>query len=85
MPVRSILVDARQGGFEFGMDVVTPAEFKLSPSKDVSGRKHVYASWSLPQWLIDNEKFQSWARDHMTFVMSFNEFKQFALGFKPAA
>lgn len=57
---QGVYVDKRDGGFEYGMDAVTPVRFVFTVNK--SAPKFAYRSWALPANVISNDHFQSWAR-----------------------
>lgn len=60
--VKSVEVWREDGGFEYGMDAVTPQLFHFTTLARASAKS--YRSWKLPPSVIANPKFQAWANDH---------------------
>ena len=48
------------GGFEYGMDAVTPQRFVFTTLS--RARAGAYRSWKLPPELVNSADFQAWAR-----------------------
>lgn len=71
---RSVYVDTRDGGFEYGMDAVTPVRFLFSVAKNLSAKRY---AWTLPDSVWKSPDFQAWARGaNGGVICSLNELKQ---------
>ena len=79
---RSVEVDTRDGGFEYGMDAVTPVAFEFT--KLARARKGRAYSWSLPADLIESDDFQSWVKVNKGRVVftSLNQLKRLMMEFR---
>jgi len=78
---RSVEVDTRDGGFEYGMDAVTPVAFEFT--KLARARKGRAYSWSLPADLIESADFQSWVKVNKGRVFtSLNQLKRLMMEFR---
>ena len=61
-PYVSAEVMKADGGWEYGMDAVTPVRFEFTTV--ARERKGAYKSWKLPPSAIKNPDFQIWAREN---------------------
>ena len=59
-PYKSAEVMKSNGGFEFGMDAVTPVSWEFTTL--ARARKGAYVSFKLPAEVVGNADFQAWAR-----------------------
>lgn len=63
---------ADNDGLEFGLDPVTPVLFKFYFTRPA----HIDYAWALPEDIVQNEKFQEFARKADSgLIMSFNELR----------
>lgn len=80
-PIRGIVSHVgviNDGGFQFGMDAVTPVTFEFSTTE----KKKYYRCFALPNAVVRNDDFQTFAKNSPRLVVTLNSLKSIVSAFQ---